>query len=78
MKLDPDCLAAIAAEVCAATGARLERPWALAAVAGAADGFIGLDRVGNPTHAAEAILLLRPLTGYNELLANIVRRVAEK
>ena len=43
MRLDADSVGAIAVEVCAVTGARVVRPWALAAVAGACEGVIGVD-----------------------------------
>ena len=78
MRLDADTVAAIASEVCLATGARVIRPWALAAVAGACEGVIGVERVGSAVNAAEAVLLLQPLDRANEVLARVVRGVAEK
>lgn len=78
MRLDADSVGAIAVEVCAVTGARVVRPWALAAVAGACEGVIGVERVGSAASAAEAVLLLQPLDRANEVLARVVRGVAEK
>lgn len=78
MRLDTDTVAAIAAEVCDTTGARVVRPWALAAVAGACEGVIGVERVGSSASAADAVLLLQPLDRANGVLAQVVRGVAEK
>lgn len=78
MRLDADTVAAIASEVCDATGARVVRPWALVAVAGACEGVIGVERVGSAVYAAEAVVLLQPLDRANDVLARVVRGVAEK
>lgn len=78
MRLDADSVRTIAVEVCAVTGARVVRPWALAAVAGACEGLIGVERVGSAVNAAEAVLLLQPLDRANGVLARVVRGVAEK